>query len=76
MQIFKKHAGLTAILQVFGILILVAVLATTMLLQNAQVITIYLGQESYKVVDNEEDSVNSVYYKPDYDSLEELQAVF
>lgn len=74
MQIFKKHAGLTAILQVFGILILVAVLATTMLLQNAQVITIYLGQESYKVVDNEEDSVNSVYYKPDYDSLEELQA--
>ena len=74
MQIFKKYAGLTAILQVFGILILVAVLATTMLLQNAQVITIYLGQESYKVVDNEEDSVNSVYYKPDYDSLEELQA--
>lgn len=73
MRLLKKNSAYISILQVFGIIVLVLVLATVLLLQNAAVVTQFLGQESYKVINNE-NSDDNVYFKPDYNSMSELQA--
>lgn len=73
MKLFKKRAGCIAALCVFATIFQIGAVGTAAALQNAPVITQYLGQESYKTIaaDGSEDNT---YFKPDYSTMEELQA--
>lgn len=72
MKLFRKNSILISVLQAFGIIALVLVLATVLLIRNAAVVTQYLGQQSYKVINNESGE-DTMYFKPDYTNMADLQ---
>lgn len=74
MKIWKKKAGSVALLQSFASLILVGSIGTTLMFQNAPIITQALNQESSKIIEGAQSETDNVYFKPDYDDLKKLQA--
>lgn len=71
---WKKKAGCRAGLSVVCVAAAGLIAGNVLAWQNLHIITQYFGQSNYKIINSDADDYDTQYYKPDYATMDDLQA--